>query len=201
MNTMKLHRLLILLALTTASSCLFAGAEDEVDQDPCEGYCARMEENCPTAFAEQLGDDTSTCLQTCRDYPNDPELEDDAEQAPADDTLECRLFHSTLAAEAPEPDNKHCGHSSPDGTDTCTKFRGPCFEYCEIVVEEICLEEENAFQSLDDCAEACGELRVGDEGDESGNTSQCLFTYAQRALDDDDPSICPDALPGSPSCQ
>jgi hypothetical protein len=120
-------------------------------------------------------------------------------RSPNADTLECRLYHANNARAEP-PNNKHCGHASPGGANLCVEFRGPCGDYCGIVVEA-CAGQDGAFADIDECGFECSQLPIGDAGEETGNTSTCRLTWANRVESDGDTSNCANALLDSPTCQ
>jgi hypothetical protein len=69
----------------------------------CEGFCALAAFACPGTFA-----DGEACMSACAGYP-DSEPFDAADVA--GDTLACRLYHLTVASEAPDA---HCPHILPE---------------------------------------------------------------------------------------
>lgn len=73
----------------------------------CEGFCALASLACSGTFT-----DGEACMSACAGYP-DSEPFDAADVS--GDTLACRLYHLTVATEAPEV---HCPHILPD-SQTC----------------------------------------------------------------------------------
>ncbi|HEY0136809.1 MAG TPA: hypothetical protein VGB85_22160 [Nannocystis sp.] len=69
----------------------------------CEGFCALASFACPGSFS-----DGEACMSACAGYP-DSEPFDAADVG--GDTLACRLYHLTVASEAP---TVHCPHILPD---------------------------------------------------------------------------------------
>jgi hypothetical protein len=79
----------------------------------CLGFCTVFQGACPDEF-NQLGGDIGSCVETCDEEI--PTLGDafDIRQRTGD-TLQCRLYHVSLASQTPQP---HCSHAA--GEDTCT---------------------------------------------------------------------------------
>ena len=73
----------------------------------CEGFCAVADLACPGTFT-----DGEMCASACAGYSNSEPF--DAGDV-AGDTLACRLYHATVATEAPAV---HCAHILPDSA-TC----------------------------------------------------------------------------------
>jgi hypothetical protein len=76
---------------------------------PCEAYCAMLENICPDQYTS-LGDCAAACKQVkdCGGYK--------ADGTRTDATLQCRIYHLTVAASSSE----HCQHAIGHG--------GPCAE-------------------------------------------------------------------------
>lgn len=145
-----------------------------------------MDANCPSTF-----DNVSDCLDTCDDYPSEPgDVIGDGPTAVDDNTVECRIYHANNAASG--PDGVHCTHASEAGGGVCVDFKGICGDYCGLVVET-CANTEGAFETIDDCENACNGLPQGTEGQEGGDTVHCRFTYATRAAEQNDTSLCASA--------
>ena len=69
----------------------------------CEGFCTIAALACPGSFA-----DDAACMTACAGF-NDSEPYDAGDKA--GDSLACRLYHLTVATEAPDI---HCPHILPD---------------------------------------------------------------------------------------
>lgn len=73
----------------------------------CEGFCTIAAHACPGSYA-----DDAACMSACADF-SDAEPFDASDLA--GDTLACRLYHLTVATEAPDI---HCPHILPKSS-TC----------------------------------------------------------------------------------
>lgn len=89
-----------------ATHCAHGGASGaNVCGTWCEVYCGFMASGCPGEYAS-----AGTCSAVCAGFPDSGDI-GDAEG----DTVQCRLFHASVAAE-----DMHCDHASEFSTaDTC----------------------------------------------------------------------------------
>jgi hypothetical protein len=71
---------------------------------PCDAYCDIVMGVC-----ELYGDD-GACMDTCAGFP---EVGMYSTRQSRGDSVECRIFHATLATEDPQ---SHCGTAGPDST-------------------------------------------------------------------------------------
>ena len=77
---------------------------------PCTQYCAVVTENCTGEFAEY--NDVADCV----DYCEASGWEEGGASDQAGNTISCRTYHATVAADAPEV---HCEHAGPWGGAVC----------------------------------------------------------------------------------
>jgi hypothetical protein len=79
-------------------------------QTACEQYCAVVTENCTGDLAEY--DDLADCVAYC----DASGWEEGGASDQAGNTISCRTYHATVAADAPEV---HCEHAGPWGGAVC----------------------------------------------------------------------------------
>ena len=74
----------------------------------CEGYCTLMQSSCTGPFQEYASMDA--CLTACRAVPDKGGF--DSSQT-VGNTLQCRLWHASVAAASPNPHCRHAAGASP----------------------------------------------------------------------------------------
>ena len=86
----------------------------QVCGDRCETYCTLMKTVC--AGRSPVADlDTEACLSLCNDVPDNPAYDpSNSDVKDHDDSIQCRLWHLSVASTIPDP---HCSHA--DGTTKC----------------------------------------------------------------------------------
>ncbi len=151
----------------------------------CEGYCALIETNCGGPFT-QYGS-PEMCLGACAAF---------AAGAPGDmmgNTLACRSYHATVAADA---DDTHCTHAGPGGDMACGSN---CEGFCAIA-DKAC---PDAWPDNDACIVACTGFDASepyDASDIGGNTLACRL-YHLTAATIDPTTHCPHIKGDSAPCQ
>jgi hypothetical protein len=125
------------------------------------------------------------------------------------DTLQCRLVHLSIAAfHNPEG---HCWHAAiaprPHTYADKTKEANPCAtpkgsteprceDYCQIAMNA-CKDDNQIYESLDQCLAVCQKLDKGNVIDEAPETVACRKIHAYNALAWGMPALhCPHAGPG-----
>jgi hypothetical protein len=123
----------------------------------CEVYCNRTDANCDALYP-----DRQTCMDVCGLMPDDG-----APGATDGDSVQCRIYHSTLPAAA-EPET-HCAHASLDGAGVCGS---QCEVYCN-QVQRNC-GDANLYPNREACMATCGGFPADAEpGATEGNSVQC----------------------------
>ncbi len=80
----------------------------------CEGYCNVMVPTCPGEFSGGM----SECLADCEGLPGKDSTAYTVASTTGD-TLQCRLYHATVAAESQQTALTHCPHAGMNPTDFC----------------------------------------------------------------------------------
>lgn len=121
-------------------------ADDEAPDDAgqleaaCEEYCGLIDDHCTDADAQYTG--PSTCRSVCAAM----DLGDPGDAL--GNSVECRTFHSVLAAESAVP---HCAHAGPTGDGTCG---ATCESFCSLSLV-ICNGEQQQWPDADTCIAEC----------------------------------------------
>ncbi len=110
------------------------------DGPSCEQYCELIEDHCSGDLAQYSG--STVCGATCALVP--PGTEDDV----LGNTLGCRIHHTILAAEQPEP---HCFHAGPAGDDTCG---ATCESFCTVALQA-CTDDLAVWPDAEACIADC----------------------------------------------
>lgn len=158
------------------------GGEDQA----CAEYCTVYLEAC-VDFTEYANEDD--CMANCAQWPLGETT--DTEQ----DSVGCRLYHATVAADT-DPE-MHCPHAGPSGAGQCVtddEEVPTCEEYCATFFDN-CTGELNVFADEADCMTQCGTWYPGTDADTLGHTVGC-HTYHSMAAAGDPEVHCPHAAPG-----
>lgn len=151
------HWLVALVPLTLLAPACFNPADpDEADDQAMDGsgetdtggdaapscaeYCGLVNDHCEGDLAQYSGSDT--CESTCALIP--PGTADDQ----LGNTVGCRIFHSLLAAEQPDP---HCLHAGPSGDGTCG---ASCENFCAIALGA-CTGDNSVWPNAEACLADC----------------------------------------------
>lgn len=169
---MKYLFLFIVLTLGACSS-----DDNEDASEGCKEYCNNVDKNCLGDNA--IYDDTDGCFETCALFIDRPESKD----AKTGNTLQCRIYHSSVAfANAPI----HCQHASITSTpDTCQDIQSVCDTYCAAYFET-CTEDFNAdFTDIQNCLNECP-VKIPKDGeamaDDTTNTVNCRLSQLNKKI-------------------
>jgi hypothetical protein len=165
-----------------AAQCL-PGQEGE---PTCDRYCDVVMEICDGQNA--VYESRAQCLAACSSLtPGD--LSDSSEN-----TVGCRLYHGTAAAEDAA---FHCDHAGPTGDGMCgANQSGNCDSYCQLFQAACETAFEDAFSGVEECSEAC-RTSLSDDGAgaaseytvltaRDSDSVQCRTYYAVLALAGDE---------------
>ena len=142
----------------------------------CTSYCALMAENCPESFP-----DGDSCLATCGLYPADAETD-----ATTGNSLQCRTYHASVAA---EDGALHCPHAGSNGGGQCGDY---CENYCHIAMQTC----GDLYADADGCMAECKALPVSDDYlATAGDSVQCRTYHASFPALADGALHCPHAGP------
>lgn len=111
---------------TTEAMCPAAGpggfnrSSQQVCGDRCTTYCELMKSVC--AGKSPVADlDLETCLSLCNSVPDNPAYDPtNSDVKDHDDSIQCRMWHLSVATTAADP---HCAHA--DGTSKCDGMLSP----------------------------------------------------------------------------
>jgi hypothetical protein len=152
----------------------------------CMEYCGVYLGAC-VDFTEYANE--ADCLANCAQWPLGETS--DTEH----DSIGCRLYHATVAADT-DPE-MHCPHAGPSGAGQCItddEDVPTCAEYCGRFFDN-CTGELNVFVDEADCMTQCGTWYPGTEDDTLGHTVGCHSYHALAAMGDAEVH-CPHAAPG-----
>ena len=149
-------------------SAIFFGApfigcgpdEPTAIEENCNAYCDESLETCRDGNAQYGSFDE--CLSECSNFALTG-----TEGDRKGDTLQCRLYHLSVASTDPE---LHCPHSGPTGAGQCVDEVTLCERYCG-QMEEVCGDVPQ-YASAEECVMVCNaDIRQSTEA--TGNTVQC----------------------------
>ncbi len=187
--------LTIILCTMSLTACNALEDLDQVEADAlaelrteaspeCAIYCDKAQEFCTagnTLFSSQ-----AQCFSTCATYPKGG-LENDF----VGDTVQCRVYHLTLAASS-DP-NTHCPHASQGGGGMC-EGPAPCGEYCGLFLEG-CNRTTQDYAGLDECLMTCDAFAQNGRGAmATDDTVQCRLEHL-RNLGQNTEERCEEAGP------
>jgi len=171
-------------ATTEPATSSESGETTGLPAEDCEGYCALIETNCGGSFT-QYGS-PEMCLGACAAY--EPGTPGDI----MGNTLACRIYHATVAADA---DDTHCTHAGPGGDMACGSN---CEGFCAIA-DQAC---PDAWPDNDACIVACAGFDASepyDASDIGGDTLACRI-YHLTAATIDPATHCPHIKGDSAPC-
>lgn len=118
-----------------------SGSSEESGGGPsCEQYCELVADHCAGEFSQYSG--TTACEATCAFIA--PGTEDDM----LGNTVGCRIHHTILAGEQPDP---HCFHAGPAGDGTCG---ATCESFCTIALQA-CTGDNAVWPNAEACIADC----------------------------------------------
>lgn len=122
---------------SSSSSSSSSGGEE---LPSCEEYCGLMADHCEGDQEQFTG--SQACEATCALIP--PGANEDQ----LGNTVGCRIHHTILAGEEPDP---HCFHSGPTGDDTCGAI---CESFCTIALGA-CTGDDEVWPDAEACIADC----------------------------------------------
>lgn len=161
--------------------------EDDSDAPSCPEYCELIQDHCQGDIAQYPG--TAVCEATCS-FMDRGAAEDEL-----GNTVGCRIHHSLLASESPDP---HCFHAGPGGDGTCG---GNCESFCSLAMS-VCTGGNAQYASAEACISACNSFASEPPFStalEDADTFACRLEHVSLAALD--PSVhCPHIAVDSPVC-
>jgi len=157
-----IKRMIVSTSLVVMPAVMMGCEEDSTEQEQiCEDYCNDSITVCRDGNAQyaSLGE----CLTTCSGYATTGDEGDTK-----GDTLQCRVYHLSVAETDPE---LHCPHSGPTGAGMCVDEVSDCDRYCA-QMHESCQGSASPYESHTECEDTCAnDIRAAQE--ETGNTVLC----------------------------
>jgi len=182
-----------------ADYCAHAGsATNGTCATNCETYCALYSSICngPDAppNAPREPDD---CVAKCAGLEDTHGFDVNANYY--NDTLQCRLVHTSVASVSTANTKEHCPHAALPATGPClgmdpTTTVPDCDSFCHLEMTE-CQGDLQQYESNQQCLNVCNALDKGTADDESGNTIACRKYHSYNALLDPN-THCPHTGPG-----
>jgi hypothetical protein len=172
-----------------AGYCAHAGpATNKACATNCQSYCTLFAEACPNQPS------STDCLTQCAGLTDTGSF--DVNSNYYNDTLQCRLVHTSAATVDP---TMHCPHAALEANGPClgmdpTMVMPDCDSYCNLNLVE-CAGPYQVYESLDQCKAVCNALPLGTADDESGNTVACRKYHTYNAILDP-VTHCPHTGPG-----
>ena len=172
----------------------------------CEAYCATIQAAC-TGDNAQYGD-VAACEAYCETWA---QLSLGAPSDTVGNTVGCRTYHASVAAEQPGSAAAHCAHAGASGGDVCGSW---CDNLCHLAGTN-CAGGNALFASDTECATACEALDAGGSpGDVDGDSVQCRIYHLGVAGSEGETSatvhcphggpdgagVCAEPPPPLPSC-
>lgn len=145
----------------------------------CEAYCNISMAACSGATYGFFST-YNQCYKTCLNYNSTGVYTGTVSGS----SVECRVYHSTVALSDPAT---HCQHASPSGADGCGSR---CVNYC-YTMQKVCPVQYDPTY----CAGNCAEMPVGNITDVGGNTIDCRIYHANNANISGDATHCIHATP------
>jgi len=132
----------------------------------CEAYCNLTKTACSGTNALPFAD-YSTCFSICNNTYNQtgavlPLATDGA-------TVQCKIYHATVASSSAANAVTHCPHTSSSGGGVCGT---QCENYCYTAFRDGCTGQNN-YTDVNQCMAFCAEFPKGTFADTSGNTVEC----------------------------
>jgi len=155
----------------------------------CESYCMLFAGACTAEFPT-----TDECVAKCKGLTDTHGF--DVNTNYYNDTLQCRLVHTSAATVTP---SEHCPHAALPANGPClgmdpTTTPSDCDSFCMLETTE-CTGDLQAYESVQQCKDVCGALTLGTADDESGNTVACRKYHSYNAILDP-VTHCPHTGPG-----
>jgi hypothetical protein len=187
------------LIIAPTAFCNWTIDEGKVDTSrpevpDCDDYCRIVGIACTGTNA--VFESKEQCMAVCEHYPAGEFTDKDQ------NTRGCRIYHAHNSLCEPA---KHCSHAAISGDGHCGLLEGGnCESYCQMAKSICDAEFDEAFESADECLEACSMLdgQAGDSkyfvrvGEPGGNNLHCRFLALSRAALDTDE--CPAAFGEAP---
>ena len=122
----------------------------------CNYYCATIQSVCTGTNMQYK--DNATCLSMCQNgIPNDA-----GAGATSGDSLACRMYHLSVAAQSSTSADTHCPHAGPYGYGVCGSI---CGDFCEQYYTSVCkTDTAGGWGSIDACRTACATQNGADAG-------------------------------------
>jgi hypothetical protein len=147
-----------------------SGAGVDASVLDCNYYCDNILTACSTATTKQYLD-KATCVAMCANIPNDA-----GAGAQSGDSLACRMYHLSVAAQAGQADT-HCPHAGPYGFGLCGTL---CNDFCEQDFAQAGPCKGTNYSNLDQCHNYCNAAAGGDAGAGAPGTSASSPSMACR---------------------
>lgn len=120
----------------------------------CNYYCATINQVCTGTSTKQYLDN-ATCLAMCSNIPNDA-----GAGATSGNSLACRMYHLSVAAQSSGNADTHCPHAGPYGFGACGDL---CHDFCaQDFATNGC--GGNNYPNIDACHTYCAGAAGGDAG-------------------------------------
>ena len=190
--------------------------------DNCDSYCRLMSRACKEDEYRQywLGD-VDKCVARCRGLrdraldadrgPNDSKYSalDNNSRDHNGDTVQCRLFHASVASSSPAGPIGHCWHAALSPRSDENGSPNPCMgeigqvaprcqDYCRLI-ETACPSDLQVYENTQQCQKTCAAFAPGTLMDGNANTLGCRYAHTYNALDSSEaltPKHCGHAGPG-----
>jgi len=155
----------------------------------CNKYCTDLTKNC-TGDNQQYAD-MASCMGVCAAIPAGMAGEQ------MGNSMECRLYHTSVTGGAP---STHCPHAGPSGADNCGSI---CESFCSIA-KTVCPNEwAQEGECLTSCKAWTAETTPYNATNyTSGNTTQCRLYHLTVAASSSDLAMmhCPHTVESSTVC-
>lgn len=122
----------------------------------CNYYCDSIIAACTGTNNQYL--DKATCVSMCAGIPNDA-----GAGATSGDSLACRMYHLSVAAQSSTNAATHCPHAGAYGYGVCGSI---CNDFCEqyFASGSPCKTDVLGYLTADACRTYCGGAAGGDAG-------------------------------------
>jgi plastocyanin len=172
---------------TTNDKCAGGMCMGTPSAPTCAAYCTAVMAAC--TGANQQYKDAAACLTFCSDAKLAAGKAGDKDG----NTIGCRAYHASVAAQSQAAADAHCVHTGPTGGNICGAW---CDNYCELV-QKVCNGQNAQYKDDSACKTACAKTATtGKATDTSGASLQCMTYHAGVAASTPDAAKahCPHTL-------
>jgi hypothetical protein len=153
----------------------------------CEALCSLVNKSCTGANLAYT--DYPNCIAMCANMNQTGQVMPALVQS--GNTVQCRIYHATVASSSASAATTHCQHTSPSGQGACGTV---CENYCYTAMKSC----TTMFTSAADCTALCSQFPAGKFSDQGNNTAECRVYHASVAGTTGSGNIathCPHASP------